>query len=118
MKKQKGMTFFGVIFFGAAIIFVAMVAIKIIPAYIEFMSVKKVISRLAKDAESTSSKKDIQTAFDRATSIDFITTVKSSDLEIINSNGGVEISIDYQVIKPIIGNVSVLLDFSTSANSN
>ncbi len=108
--KQAGMTFLGMLIVIAALVCIAVVGMKVAPAYIEFMNVKNAIKKAATSAD-TSSKKAVATAFDKSATVDNITIVTGEDLVV---NGGV-ISVDYQVTIPIVANASVLLDFSATS---
>lgn len=117
-KKQGGATLIGMLFIGAMLVFVALIVMKMVPAYAEFMSVKKVLHAMQEESLSSMSNKEIKESFDKRANIDYIETVKGSDLTIEkDAEGGTVVSVDYQVVKPIIGNVSVLLDFSASSES-
>jgi hypothetical protein len=116
-KKQNGATLLGMLIVGALVVFVAIVGMKIVPAYLEFMSVKKVLRTMHQEPLATMSSKEIKDAFNRKASMDYITVVNGSDLSIDKSDsGGVAVSVDYQVVKPVMGNVSVLIDFSASSD--
>ena len=116
-SKQSGMTFIGMVLVIAVIVAIAVVGIKVTPAYIEFSSVKSAIKYVAKDAAfATMSKKDIANAFDKSASTGYITVIKGSDLIIEKNETGNVVTADYQVTLPIVANASVLLDFhATSA---
>jgi Tfp pilus assembly protein PilE len=110
-SKQQGMTFIGLVLVIAAVVFLAVLGMKITPAYLEFMSVKKAIKNVVNTADMTN-KKEIINAFNNSASIDNVRVVSGKDLVL---NGG-EISVEYQVTIPIVANASVLLDFhATSA---
>lgn len=122
MHKQRGMTFLGVVLIVAAIVFVAVIGLKLTPPYLEFLSVKKAIAKLASEPGfAEMSKRDIMDEFDKSATIDNITTVKGSDLQIAKSedNGAAKpvVSVEYQAVVPLIANVSALLDFSTSTDT-
>lgn len=108
--KQTGMTFIGLIIVIGIVICFAVVGMKVAPAYLEHMNVKNAIKR-AVGAVDTVDKKSIATAFDKSAAVDNITVVTGKDL-VVNGNA---VSVDYQVIIPIVANASVLLDFSASA---
>ena len=116
-SKQQGMTFIGLVLVIAVIVAIAVVGIKVTPAYIEFSSVKSAIKYVAKDAAfATMSKKEIANAFDKSASTGYITVIKGSDLIIEKDETGNVVIADYQVTLPIVANASVLLDFhATSA---
>lgn len=119
MHKQRGMTFIGLVLVVAAIVFVAVIGIKLTPAYLEFLSVKKVIAKIAHESSfAEMSKKDIMDEFDKGALIDNIKVVQGRDLEITKQDSGKQIvSIEYQAVVPLVANVSALLDFKTSTDS-
>ncbi len=120
MHKQRGITFIGLVFVIAAIVFVAVLGMKLIPAYLEFMSVKKVIVKIAHEpAFAEMNKKDIADEFDKGALIDNIKAVQGRDLEITKQGSGKQtVSVQYQVVVPLVANVSALLDFNASTDSN
>ena len=120
MRKQHGMTFIGLVLIIAAGIFVAIIGIKITPAYIEFSSVKNLIKKIgAEPALADMSPKDIAAEFDKGADIAYVKVVTSKDLVIEKGESGRPVvSVDYQQVVPIIANVSALLDFSASTQSS
>ena len=116
-KKQAGATLIGMMFVGGAIVFIALIAMKVFPAYQEYYSVKTVIRALNKEPLSTMSKNEIQNSFNRRADTGYVTVVHGNDLTIDkNSSGETVVSVQYQVIKPLFGNVSVLIDFATPSD--
>lgn len=116
-KTQGGATLLGMLIVGAMIVFVALIVMKMVPAYTEYFSVKQALQAMKQESLGTMSKKEIIDAFDRRASTGYIDVVKGSDLTIEkNAGGDTLVSVEYQVVKPIIGNVSVLIDFSASNN--
>jgi hypothetical protein len=117
LKKQKGVTFIGMLFIGGILVFVALIVMTVFPAYTEFFSVRTVMKSMNKESLSSMSKKDIMAAFDRRASTSYVTVVTGKDLSIDkNSSGETVVSVQYQVTKPLAGNISVLLDFSASSD--
>lgn len=118
VKKQTGMTMIGAVIVIAAVIFLAVIAMKMLPSYIEFMAVKKVMHAMGTESLSSMSKKEISQAFNRRASIDDIKSVKGEDLIIEKGgSGGTVVSVQYQVITPVMGNVSTLINFATSSDA-
>lgn len=116
LNKQKGMTFIGLVLVVAAVIFLAVIGMKVVPAYIEFFSVKKAIQHIASDGTFQSmGKKEIAAAFDKSASAGYITVIKGSDLIVEKSAVGNVVRAEYQVVLPIVANASVLLDFSATS---
>lgn len=118
-KKQTGATMIGMMFVAAALVFIALIAMKVFPAYQEHFSVKKAISAMAKEPLNEMSKKAIQDSFNKRASVGYVSVVKGEDLIIDkNDSGETVVSVEYQVIKPLFGNVSILIDFATSSDGN
>lgn len=120
LLKQRGITFIGLIVVLAVVIFFAVIGIKLFPAYSEFSSVKSIINDMGKSAEFDSmSEEKIKGSFERGASIGYVSTVNSKDLVIENNADGKRVvSIEYQVVKPIVGNISILLDFKASTDKS
>jgi Domain of unknown function (DUF4845) len=115
VNKQQGMTFIGLVLVIAAVIFLAVIGMKVVPAYIEFFGVKKIISSIGSDPKfNEMSKQDIMTAFDKGADIGYVSVIKGSDLVIAKGDSGNVVSASYQVVTPIVANASVLLDFNTT----
>ncbi len=116
-KQQGGATLIGMAIVSAALIFIAIIAMKMVPAYIEYFSVRTVIHALNKEPLSTMSKKEIMDSFNKRARTSYVDVVKGQDLTIEkNSAGDTVVSVQYQVLKPLVANVSVLLDFAASSD--
>jgi len=119
MNKQRGMTFISLVLMVAGIVFVAVIAMKLYPAYVEYFAIKKEFSTLKSQlANGEMSRHDIQLAFDRQKMIDDFKSVNSKDLVIEQTPGGTVVSVEYSVVTPLVGNVSALIDFSLSTDDN
>ena len=110
INNQKGGSFIGMLIVIAAIVFLGMIGLKVGPAYLEYMNVKNAVKKVANSVDLTD-KKAVITQFNNSASVDNITVVKGSDLVV---NGGV-VSVEYQVVVPIMANASALLDFNATS---
>ncbi len=114
LKKQAGMTLLGMLLVCASLVLVGLVAMKVLPAYQQYYAVKMVMSGLNKEPLGSMSQKEIKDAFERRADIGYVTAVKSSDLLLDKNSAGVTVAtVKYQVVEPLFGNLSILLDFST-----
>jgi Zn-dependent metalloprotease len=96
-----------------SLVLLALVAMKIFPAYQEYYSVQTVIHALNKEPLSSMSKKEIIDSFNKHADAEKVTVVTGSDLK-INKNNSDEtvVSVQYQVVKPLFANFSILIDFA------
>lgn len=117
MQKQRGMTFMGLVLIIAGIVFVAVIAMKMVPAYLEFMSVKKAIQNVASQPNFKEMKNhEIYESFNKTARIDNIDAIDAKELIITRNDLGPVVTAEYQVVVPLMGNVSALMDFYTSTD--
>jgi hypothetical protein len=116
MRKQAGLSLIGLLIVSAIIVFVALIGFKLLPAYIEYFTIKRVITDLAYSPDLRGATvRDVQNAFDRRATIDDIKSIRSTDLEVIKQGDGFDIMAQYSVQVPLFGNVSACIDFNAEA---
>lgn len=116
-KKQRGISLLGMLFFSALLVIVALFAMQIVPAYAEFISVKKVLRNMKQDPLASMTPKEIKDAFDKRASLEYISVIDGSDVHVERSEDGeTVVAVEYQVVKPIAANISVLMDFSARSD--
>lgn len=117
-KKQQGATLLGMMFVGGLVAMVLLVGVKIFPAYQQFFSVKSVIRAMKQESLSSMSKAEIIKSFDKRADIGYVTAIAGKDLEITKgADGDTVVTARYQVVTPIVGNISALMDFQTSTDA-
>ncbi|MHB1187698.1 DUF4845 domain-containing protein [Thiobacillus sp.] len=118
-SQQRGLTMFGFLFVAVVLVFVAMLAMKLVPAYIEFFSVKKILATMGQESELRSkSNAEIRSDFSRRANVGYVTVVKPEDISIDRRGGAPVISADYTFRTKLVGNVSLVVDFSASSDPN
>jgi hypothetical protein len=118
-SQQRGLTMFGFLFVAIVLVFVAMLAMKLVPAYIEYFSVKKILATMGQESDLRSkSNAEIRSDFARRATTGYVTVVKSEDISIDRSGGVPVISADYVFRTKLVGNVSLVVDFSASTDPN
>jgi Tfp pilus assembly major pilin PilA len=112
MRHQRGLSLIGLIIVAGIAAFVAIVGFKLLPSYIEYFTIQRVVRDLAHSPELRGAGvKDVKAAFDRRASIDNINSIKADDLEITKEGEGFTIVASYSVKVPLFGNLSACLDF-------
>jgi cell division protein FtsL len=116
-RQQRGLSMVGLLLWGIVIVFVALVAMKLIPAYTEFLEIRKILTDIGSEAGiKNMSNADIRDRFERRAMIDNITAVKSADLKISRESGKTVVSVEYTFQTELVGNLSLLADFSASSD--
>ncbi len=117
MHKQRGFTFWSMLFTVAGVFFAAFLVMKLFPPYAEYFAVKKAINKIAGEAHSAEDKRAIQLSFERSADMDDITSIRPNELKISrNGSGETVVTAEYEVVVPLVANVSALLAFRASTD--
>lgn len=107
--KQHGVSLSGLIVVLAVIGAIAVLAMKVIPSVLEYRAIKNAITSAKKAGDSV---RAIQASFDKNAGVNDIDAIRGSDLLISKDNGETEIAFAYEKRIPLVGNVSLLIDYS------
>jgi hypothetical protein len=114
-RTQRGMTLIGFVIVLAVIGFAAYIGMKLVPMYSEYYAVKSALKGLkAEPGIANQAPAKIQDLFFRRLYISYSENVKPSNVTLERADGGWVMSVDYEVRKPLIGNLDVVGKFSTS----
>lgn len=87
--QQRGMTVIGMLLLLIVIGFVALIAMKVIPMYIELYTIKSTIESIRKEPQlAQMSMQDIQNAIQRRFDIGYVERITARDLKIKNDPSG------------------------------
>lgn len=116
-SQQRGVSMIGFLFVAVVLVAVAMLAMKLVPAYIEFFSVKKILSTMGQESDLRSkSNAELRNDFSKRANVGYVTVVKPEDLTVDRHGGVPVISADYEFRTKLFGNISLVVDFSASSN--
>jgi hypothetical protein len=114
-NRQQGITLTGLIVGAVVLIFAAVLAMKLVPSYIEFFAVKKALAGIAVDTRGRSSSvADIRRLFENRSSVDDINSVKSSDLEISKEGNDYVVAASWRREVPLFAGIGLYIDFAVS----
>ena len=116
--KQSGVTFGGFIMIAAILVFVAIFAMKLIPAYMENGKIQKAFEAIVRGpAMKPATADEFRDSFyKRATTMDNVTTVSARDIDISKEGATLTLSASYSTKIPLAGNVSLLIEFNPAAS--
>ena len=113
--KQGGISLVGLIIVLAALGFLGVLALKIVPTYTEYRAIQNAIVTAKATGGSVV---EIQKSFDANATTGYISSITSRDLIIAKENGETEISFAYEKKIPLVGPASLLLEYQgTTAKS-
>lgn len=91
-KQQRGLTFLGLLVVGILLALAGVVFAQVVPTYIEYLAVQKAVDKAA--AGETVA--EVRSIFDRAATIDNISTIAGKDLEVGKEGNKVVVSFAYE----------------------
>jgi hypothetical protein len=118
MKRQRGVTFIGMVFIAGLIVFAAIIGLKLVPAYIEYATVVNHLREIARSPDARgASPREIQTMFNKRAQIDAINAVKGDDIDIEKEGDRVILSARYSTKIKLFGNLNACIDFVASSGN-
>jgi hypothetical protein len=92
-SKQRGITFFGLVFVGVVLAVSGVIAAQVFPTLVEYQAISKAVNKVAAEGGSVI---EIRSNFERAQAIDDFQSVRGKDLEITKEGDKVVVSFSYQ----------------------
>ena len=122
--RQHGLTLLGFLMVLVLLGCVAYIAMRLIPAYIEYYSVVSNIKGVAQEPGITTMDAErIHNLIGRRFNISYVESIEPKDVKIIRDTNGMRLAVDYEVRKPVVSNVDLIMHFektvpvgSTGAN--
>ena len=97
------------------IAFFALIALKLVPIYLQSFSVGSVISDLRNEPGiSSMTERKIISMIEKRLGVNMVTGVSADDIYIEKYGGTMTISAEYEVRKNMLGNVDVVVSFNKS----
>jgi Tfp pilus assembly major pilin PilA len=107
---QRGMTLIGMLLLIVVIAFMALIAMKVVPMYIQYYTIKSTIESVRKEPQlAQMSPTDIQNAIQKRFDIGYVENVTARDLKIRNDRSGRVLDLVYQDERPLFYGLSVVL---------
>ena len=95
-ERQRGMTLIGMLLLLILIGVVAVIAMKVVPMYVQYYSIKSTIESVRKESVSNMTTADIQNAIQKRFDTGYVENVKAKDLKIRNVPAGKALDLVYQ----------------------
>lgn len=115
LKHQQGLTLISLIMLLVFIGSMALLIMKILPIYLDHNKVANALNQVKQiEGIQNQSDFDIKNSFAKKFNMNYVYDVKPEDIRITKSGGYLKVSIEYEVVEPIVGNLSVLVQFDDS----
>lgn len=114
-RRQEGLSLLGLIFILIIVGVIAVLGLKVVPTFTEYLSIKKAITSVKTAGGSIP---EMRAAFDRQAEVGYIDAISGKDLDIVKNGDDADISFSYPKTIPLIGSVSLLINYEGSTNPN
>ena len=113
--RQRGLTMTGFIFTAIVVVAVVMIGFRMVPPYIEYFTVKKIMARTLEDAKQGFTLYQFRRDFDLKASADYVDSVRGSDIVVNKEGNALVATASWTRTLHLFGNVSLLLEFEATA---
>lgn len=106
--RQRGITFFGLLFNAAILAMIGVVAAQVFPTYVEYMAV----GRAVESARNGQTPAEARELFDKSATINDIKTITGKDIEVTKEGEKVVVSFAYQREVHLVGPAYLTLKYA------
>ena len=115
VNRQKGMTMMSWLIVLGILVFFILIGIKMVPTYLENYSIRTVLANMQNDRKvRTMSPNEMKKSFMKRLKINSVYEFDRKWITIKKEKFGTRFSVDYEIRKPVAGNVSIVMAFSES----
>jgi hypothetical protein len=113
-RTQRGISLTGALIGMIVLAFAGLFAAKLLPSYLEYFAVQKILKSMESAGDIKGSVKDIRLSFDKRNTIEGVKAMRGEDLEITKEGGEAVVTASWSAKVPVIGNFSACLDFTAT----
>ncbi len=118
-SSQRGMTVIGMLLLIIMLAFIALIAMKVVPLYVQYYTIKSTIESIRKEPQlAQMTTQDIQAGIQKRFNIGYVENVKARDLKIRSESGGRVLDLVYQDERPLFYGLSVILKVNETVSLN
>ena len=111
-SRMRGMSLLGWLLTATLVVVRGTAAIRIIPAFLEYNTVRTVINNALSDSQlALQSEREIREGIRRRFDVNNVNGVSANEIKIVKDGRRVHVSVDYEVREPLLGNVDVVMSF-------
>lgn len=107
-SRQQGISFIGLLFVGAVLAVTGVVAAQVFPTFVEYQAIIKAVNK----ASAGTTVAEVRSLFDKVSTIDNVSSIKGSDLEVTKENDKVVVIFAYQREIHLVGPAFLTLKYA------
>ena len=113
MTNQRGVALSGLLAWGTVIAVVAILGLRLAPEYLTYFKILKATKAVALNSTGKTVP-EIRASFAKYLEVEHVSTITPADLDISKEGSEVVIAFAYESRVPLVGNISLLIDFEGS----
>ena len=113
MRRQRGLSMIGFLFVIVVVMIVALLAFRMIPAYIEYYTVQRALEEALTSGDPTQA--NIRRSVERKLNADYVDAVNAKDVQVTKNGNKITASVSWEQKLPLFHNVSLLMEFNAEA---
>ena len=114
-RQQSGLSIISFLFVTAVALVVAIVGFRVLPAYIEYFSVKSALAQTLSEMQDLRNPGELRKSFQKRVDAGYIESVSGRDIELYREGNQWVASVAWTRKLPLVSNVSLLIEFETRA---
>ena len=115
--SQRGAGLFTTLIFLALLGLAALTAVKLVPVYMEYSTVKKELQTVAESlGNKKASPREVWRRLAKRLDVNNINDISEQDLIVETVDGERRMRIEYEVIRPFLGNIDFLVTFKAEVD--
>ena len=111
-SAQRGISFLGLLILGVVLALLGIVGAKVVPTATEYMAIQKAVKKAAAEGDTVPA---VRASFDRAASVDYISTLTGKDLEVTKQGDKVVVNFAYDKEIALFGPAFLLIKYRGSS---
>lgn len=112
-KRQQGLTFISLVFILGLIAFFVLLGLKIGPIYLDHSKVVSALAEIEKTPDiEQQSEAQIRDSLSKRFNMNYVNDVTQDDITVTKHGNYLKMAIEYEVVRKIAGNLSVLVEFN------
>ena len=113
--SQSGITILGFVFVTAVVLVIALVGFRVLPAYIEYYSVKKALEQSLGEVRDLGTTTELRRSFQKKVDAGYIESVDGRDVDVKKIGNDYVATVAWSRKLHLVGNASLLIDFEAQA---
>jgi len=115
IKQQQGLTLISILFILGLIAFFTLLTLKIVPIYMDHSKVVNALKAVKQSPDiETKSEHEVRDSLSKRFNINYVYDVTQDDIKVVKHGNYLKVTIEYETVQKIIGNLSVLAEFNDS----